>query len=75
MFLVTWTVKETVINPYRNGTNSGIEPERIVEHQQKYAIVDCMEHMTTYKDYKDVEFFEVSRQIFPKFSTIVRVDF
>ena len=75
MFLITWTIKETITNPYWNGFNDGIEPERIEVHSQKYAIVDCVEHMATYKDYKDVEFFEINRQIFPKFSTIVKAEF
>jgi len=75
MFLVIWTEKEKIINPYWTGSRSCIEPEHLVIVIEKHAIIDIAEHLVLYKDYKDVEFFEVSRQIFPRFTKTVKVEF
>lgn len=75
MFFVTWDQKEKINNPYWTASLSCLEPEHLEIVIEKHAFVDDVGQLILYRGNKHVKFFEVNRQIFPKFIETIKVEF
>jgi hypothetical protein len=68
MFLVTWTQTVKELAPYKEGYY-------IMMDCKMHEIVDTAQELAEYERYQDVKFFEVTKQVFPKFTTVLKVEF
>ena len=78
MYIALWTVEENVPNPYWDHNSSRLEPEYTKDVQQRFKRFDTEKEVTDFvirtKDLRDVRYYLVAKEIFPKLNVTVSVD-
>ena len=78
MYIATWTVYENVPNPYWDHNSSRLEPEYTKDVQQRFKRFDTEKEVTDFvigtKNLRDVRYYLVDKEIFPKLNVTVSVD-